>query len=234
MRTLFLATLVFASFVFGGEWIATWNPNTEPDLAGYQFYWIDEGEIGKTETLGKVTEYRFTAGDSVCAWLRAYDEAGNISEPSETVCVKKASVPIPGDPNLVYCDTLVIELPPITVTVHDTLRLWYPVEVVKWDTLTVTVHDTTVLPEHPRVQFTDGKLVGVITQDSIKIERNDLLRLQYLNSKEDFFRRIDIKLKNLPCPEPEPVKTDWLKYAGFALGGLAVILLFINIFRDKK
>jgi len=230
MRTLFLATLVLASTVFGGEWVATWNPNTEADLAGYQFYWIDEGEIGKTETLGKVTEYRFTAGDSVCAWLRAYDLAGNISEPSETVCIKKASVPIPGDPNVTYCDTLVIELPPMVITVHDTI------EIVKLDTITVTVtvQDTITLPEHPRVQFTDGKLVGVITQDSIKIERNDLLRLQYLDSKEDFLRRIDIKLKNLPCPEPEKPKTDWLKYAGFALGALAVILLFINVFRDRK
>lgn len=69
----------------------TWNPNTEPDLAGYHVYRAPglptaPGTFVKIASVGKVTTYQDTVsvdGDYVYA-LRAFDSANNISDQSNT------------------------------------------------------------------------------------------------------------------------------------------------------
>jgi hypothetical protein len=74
------------SILLSADWIAVWNANSEPDLAGYL---LDVNADGKTTTysVGLDTSFTFQAdGDSVCAVVYAYDAANNMSDPSEVVC----------------------------------------------------------------------------------------------------------------------------------------------------
>jgi hypothetical protein len=146
---VFAIVLILVTSLLSREWIAVWEPNKETDLAGYEISVWSEGSEWQKVKLGNVTEWRFQGGDSVAAVLRAYDQVGNVSLPSEMATARYR----PGRPqglDFFYCDTLEIPVPyevkieipvpyPVhdTTIIHDTLRFWYPVPEP------YPVHDTT-------------------------------------------------------------------------------------------
>ena len=70
-----------------GAFIATWDANTEPDLAGYRLYLI----LGKGEFMiydGPETYYNFVVDELPCGQLEAYDWSGNVSERCDIVCAE--------------------------------------------------------------------------------------------------------------------------------------------------
>jgi hypothetical protein len=64
----------------------TWQPNTEPDLAGYKLYvGTSPGVFGAPIVVGKVTSYQVTGlmpGNTYYFAVSAYDANGNESQPS--------------------------------------------------------------------------------------------------------------------------------------------------------
>lgn len=81
-----IISMVFMSGLMCAEWRCVWEPNTEEDLAGYLVDADADGRIQRYD-VGMVTEYLLTTvGDSVCCVVYAYDQAGNVSGPSEVAC----------------------------------------------------------------------------------------------------------------------------------------------------
>lgn len=69
-----------------GSLIATWNPNTEEDLAGYKvLYGIEPGKYSVEKDVGNTTVFvadNLTDGQDYYFVVKAYDKAGNVSNPS--------------------------------------------------------------------------------------------------------------------------------------------------------
>jgi len=92
--TLFmlLATVLFSTAVLAAQVQVTWNPNTEPDLAGYRLYVGQaSGQYGEPVNVGNVTghvmEITPQHGATYYFALTAYDTSGNESEYSaEATC----------------------------------------------------------------------------------------------------------------------------------------------------
>jgi hypothetical protein len=59
--TLFLTVLILSSFTQAAEIRLVWDPNTEPDLAGYMLYYGPvSGEYGTPIDVGNVTTHTLT------------------------------------------------------------------------------------------------------------------------------------------------------------------------------
>jgi hypothetical protein len=79
---------------------ATWNPNPEPDVAGYQLmYGTASGSYTTVIDAGKVTSYSFSVTGGVTYYfvLQAYNTAGAYSPYSNEVAF---TVPLPAAPSL--------------------------------------------------------------------------------------------------------------------------------------
>lgn len=67
-----------------------WDPNEEPDLAGYEVFFGDAAwNFGQSKKLGEVTTYTLTGltqGQTYCIALKAYNEPGEESGFSNQVC----------------------------------------------------------------------------------------------------------------------------------------------------
>src|SRR5688572_5886082 len=77
---------------------ATWNPNTEPDLAGYKLsYGTQSGVHTVVFDVGKVTSYPFNPppGGRYYVVVQAYNTAGELSEKSAEVVV---DIPLTSEP----------------------------------------------------------------------------------------------------------------------------------------
>jgi hypothetical protein len=94
-----LLLLCAAGTLFSGNLIATWNPNTEDDLAGYKVYYgTESGKYSVVKDVGNTTVYvadNLTDGQDYFFVVKAYDQAGNESNPSVEVKGR------PGKPTLV-------------------------------------------------------------------------------------------------------------------------------------
>ena len=75
-----------------------WDPNTEPDLGGYFIsYGTASGQYTNTIDVGNVTSYLFSEPDPTRRYyiaLRAYNEAGHLSQYSNEVVTTPASLPL--------------------------------------------------------------------------------------------------------------------------------------------
>lgn len=95
----FILSTLLAPLSYAGDAILTWNPNTEPDLAGYKVYQgTISGQYGAPVDVGNVTTYALTlpklVGNQAYFWaITAYDKTGNESGKSNEV-----SKLIPGIP----------------------------------------------------------------------------------------------------------------------------------------
>ena len=89
-----LLFLVFITvpLAYSGSLIATWDANTESDLAGYKlFYGVESNNYTKTIDLGDTTSYQannLTVGETYFFVVTAYDSSGNESAPSTEVSAK--------------------------------------------------------------------------------------------------------------------------------------------------
>jgi hypothetical protein len=94
-----LLLLCAAETLFSGSLIATWNPNTEADLAGYKVcYGTESGKYSVEKDVGNTTVYvadNLTDGQNYFFVVKAYDQTGNVSNPSVEVNGR------PGKPTLV-------------------------------------------------------------------------------------------------------------------------------------
>jgi len=81
-KILFFIFLSYGTPVFAGDAILTWDPNLEPDLAGYKVYYgTASGSYGTPIDVGNKTTYTVTGlgyGTYYFA-VKAYDTTGNLS-----------------------------------------------------------------------------------------------------------------------------------------------------------
>jgi|GEM_PF-2494563 len=93
-RTIFVCLLLAASFcrALAGDLKVTWEPNTEPDLAGYFVYYGPKSKPQANRIdVGRQTEYliqNLTIGETYYISVTAADQAGNESLPSELVSAR--------------------------------------------------------------------------------------------------------------------------------------------------
>ena len=91
--------LVVGSCAWAGEITLAWDPNSEPDLAGYRIFCRQEGAAYDYNTPtweGTATTCTFTeAVDGVAYYFvaRAYDTSGNMSENSNEVNTEPPAAP---------------------------------------------------------------------------------------------------------------------------------------------
>lgn len=75
---------------------ASWNANTESDLAGYKLYYgTSKDKLSNVIDVGKVTSYTspdLAAGDTYYFAVSAYDASGNESELSDIVGITVPAV----------------------------------------------------------------------------------------------------------------------------------------------
>lgn len=115
--------LVMAALFFGGFMVgrahgqakqlnAKWDPNTEPDLAGYRVYWSQESGSYPNSFEIPIGEYSETMNTIPTGWLTpgrwyfaatAYDQTGNESGYSSEVYADVPDVK-PGSPKTIQWD----------------------------------------------------------------------------------------------------------------------------------
>ena len=101
MRYVLCILLICLSFykpAFSAQIRLAWDPNEEPDLAGYEVFWkeapsdckcTDSESFGEPEDTGNVTTYTLTGlnwAQRYCIALKAYNQSGKRSGPSNPVC----------------------------------------------------------------------------------------------------------------------------------------------------
>ncbi len=84
MRIIILAILLLVCTpAFGGEIKIVWQPNTEPDLAGYYVYYgAKDRPLGARINVGRQTQYtiqNLPAGETYYIAITAFDQTGNES-----------------------------------------------------------------------------------------------------------------------------------------------------------
>src|SRR5687768_9361945 len=91
LRTLLLALAIVAGTAIGaGAATASWDPNTEPDVAGYKLsYGTQPGVHTVTIDVGNVTAYTFNppAGMRYYVVVQAYSTTGALSAKSAEVAL---------------------------------------------------------------------------------------------------------------------------------------------------
>ncbi len=103
-KVLFLSLLLslFTTAAFGLGIRATWNANSESDLAGYKVYYgVASRTYGAPIVLGKVTTCdinNLSDGKSYFVAVTAYDSAGNESGYSEEASITLPDVTPPTPP----------------------------------------------------------------------------------------------------------------------------------------
>jgi len=89
LAMLFLLTLFFATFVIAAQVTLEWDPNSEPDLAGYKIYYGTSSEnYDMSVDVGNWTSCTiagFEEGATYYFAATAYDAYGNESDFSEEV-----------------------------------------------------------------------------------------------------------------------------------------------------
>jgi len=90
--TLLFLVFITAPFAYSGSLIATWDANSESDLAGYKLYYgAESGNYTKTIDVGDTTAYQvnnLTVGETYYFVVTASDSSGNESAPSTEVSAK--------------------------------------------------------------------------------------------------------------------------------------------------
>lgn len=94
MKTLWAAMilLLLVAICGGREYLATWDPNTEEDLAGYYVYIVHQTSIDSLKEYQRIATvdsnaFVFTYDGNFCMAIAAFDYSGNHSDFSETVCM---------------------------------------------------------------------------------------------------------------------------------------------------
>ena len=83
-----------------------WHGNTEEDLAGFRIYYSGPDQIEYNQLAivqnPDANTYRHEGLESVigCYYVRAFDERGNLSQPSDTICIDNEECPIYELPNV--------------------------------------------------------------------------------------------------------------------------------------
>lgn len=83
-----------------GHLTLVWDPNQEPDLAGYKLYYTEEGSLEEQSVdVGNVTEYKLaglTTGKFYLVEASAYDTSGNESDKSYGLRARSKFDPVTG------------------------------------------------------------------------------------------------------------------------------------------
>lgn len=93
MRIIIIVTLLLAGApAFGGEIKIAWQPNTEPDLAGYYVYYgAKDRPLGARINVGRQTQYtiqNLPAGETYKIAVTAFDQTGNESPFSQQMSAR--------------------------------------------------------------------------------------------------------------------------------------------------
>jgi hypothetical protein len=93
MRKIMIGVLWLAAVsVMAGDLKVTWQPNTEPDLAGYfVYYGKKERPQANRINVGRQTQYliqNLPAGETYYVSVTAVDKSGNESSPSESIVAR--------------------------------------------------------------------------------------------------------------------------------------------------
>ena len=93
MRKIIIGVLMLAAVsVTAGDLKVTWQPNTEPDLAGYFVYYGTKARPQANRLdVGRQTQYliqNLSAGETYYLSVTAVDKAGNESVASELIAVR--------------------------------------------------------------------------------------------------------------------------------------------------
>lgn len=92
-----IAILCLCALAKADKWVAVWDANTEDDLAGYQLFVYPEEGVNADMVADVDTNYaEFEYQVPFCAYVKAYDFEGNLSDSSNVVCL---TAQIPGDFN---------------------------------------------------------------------------------------------------------------------------------------
>jgi len=98
MLRYLLMTLFLVNVLYGADITATWNANSESDLAGYKVYYgTQSGNYSQSVDVGNTTSSTITIQDSDKTYffaVTAYDNAGNESGFSQEVSL---FIPAPAD-----------------------------------------------------------------------------------------------------------------------------------------
>lgn len=89
MKTI-LIFILLSSFLAATDltqYIATWDTNTEPDLAGYTVYIRNREPVHLMKKSNPEYEFEYPYWCDVYVFVKAFDSTGNVSEPSETATV---------------------------------------------------------------------------------------------------------------------------------------------------
>jgi hypothetical protein len=96
----FLSTFAFCACLDAASVTLAWDPNKEPDVAGYRLYYgTPAGSFGTVVNTGNVTNHTVTdlrQGASYAFYVTCYNTSGLESEPSNVVTYQApASAPTP-------------------------------------------------------------------------------------------------------------------------------------------
>jgi hypothetical protein len=102
--TFIVFPLVFPFNAFGAQLTMAWNPNSEPDVAGYMVYYgTASRNYGSSIDVGKVTSYTLTglaSGQTYYIALTAYDTSDNESGFSNEVSATTQAAETVSTPNV--------------------------------------------------------------------------------------------------------------------------------------
>jgi len=94
MKKIFIVAIISVSCLYAKEYTATWDANTESDLAGYVLFWgPDSNQFAYSADVGNRTMISFNYdGLYVYVSVKAYDKWGNYSGFSKAVFASNDSL----------------------------------------------------------------------------------------------------------------------------------------------